>query len=336
MDLLTQGLLGAAAAHAALGNDLGAKALAIGALAGVLPDADVLIRSASDPLLAPTIHRGFTHALVAAPIIGALAAAPWLLRRERAATPQSTSHPPSPTKLLAAATLAALTHGLIDACTSYGTQLLWPFSNARFGWDVVAIVDPVVTLSLLLGVALAAFRAHAWPARVALGIVLAYLALGTVQRERAEDSLRALAQSRGHAVARAEVFPTLGNQVVWRGLYEASGTLYADRLRIPYQGARAYAQGYATPTAESPPTRDGERFAWLASGWLARDPTDSTLLGDARYSLRADRYAPVWSVRLWPETQWTDRSRQRQASGAALWAQITGRDPSLRSLEIHR
>ncbi|MDB2316436.1 metal-dependent hydrolase, partial [Luminiphilus sp.] len=27
------------------------------------------------------------------------------------------------------------THGLLDACTTYGTMLLWPFSDARIAWS---------------------------------------------------------------------------------------------------------------------------------------------------------------------------------------------------------
>jgi inner membrane protein len=170
------------------------------------------------------------------------------------------------------------------------------------------------------------------PTRAALAAVLGYLALGAVQRERAEDALRAVAEARGHAVERAEVFPTLGNQIVWRGLYASGDSLYADRLRVPYLGQAGYAEGYAVAAAAPPAGRDAERFAWLASGWLARDPLDPTLLGDARYSLFPDRYAPVWAVRLEPETAWIDRSRERPRSGSTLFEQIRGDDPALRPM----
>ncbi len=41
----------------------------------VIPDMDVLIRSASDPLLAIEYHRHFTHALAFIPVGGLIAAA---------------------------------------------------------------------------------------------------------------------------------------------------------------------------------------------------------------------------------------------------------------------
>ena len=34
--------------------------------------------------------------------------------------------------------------GFIDACTSYGTYLLWPASNERISWNIISIVDPRV------------------------------------------------------------------------------------------------------------------------------------------------------------------------------------------------
>jgi len=81
VDPLTHALLGATAAQAALGSRLGRQAWMLGALGGVLPDADILIRSASDPLLAIEYHRHFTHALAFIPVGGIIAVSPWLLQQ---------------------------------------------------------------------------------------------------------------------------------------------------------------------------------------------------------------------------------------------------------------
>ena len=42
------------------------------------------------------------------------------------------------------------THGLLDACTSYGTVLFWPFSNERLTWNNISIVDPLLTIPALI------------------------------------------------------------------------------------------------------------------------------------------------------------------------------------------
>ena len=61
MDPLTHALLGASAAHAIVGPRPSCRIWLIGVLGGMLPDADIFISSASDPLLAIEYHRHFTH-----------------------------------------------------------------------------------------------------------------------------------------------------------------------------------------------------------------------------------------------------------------------------------
>ena len=47
------------------------------------------------------------------------------------------------------AIMGTLSHGLLDACTSYGTRLYWPFSQYRESWDLISIIDPLFTLPML-------------------------------------------------------------------------------------------------------------------------------------------------------------------------------------------
>ncbi|HYH06172.1 MAG TPA: metal-dependent hydrolase [Thermoanaerobaculia bacterium] len=305
MDPLTHALAGAAVAWSVSGQRLGKRALVLGAVAGLLPDLDVFIRSASDPLLAIEHHRGFTHSFAFVPIGGLLAA---FLAGAR--------------KAWLAGILAYLTHPLLDASTTYGTQLFWPFLDTRVGLDVISIVDPIFTL--ILAIACIA----RWN-RAALAIAVLWLALGFVQRERASAAQLQLARQRGDRVERAAVFPTFGNTIVWRSLYKTNGMLRMDRIRVPWFGSAAIAQGSTVPDAmprhSTNSVRDLERFAWFSDRWLARDPEDPTLLGDARYSLHNDRYKPVWGIRFTPQTRWVDRSRERRVSPRETWDEITGR-----------
>ncbi|GAB1411814.1 hypothetical protein MASR1M97_05500 [Candidatus Desulfobacillus denitrificans] len=119
MDPLTHGLLGAVAAKAVLGRRLGHAGWMIGAAAGMLPDVDFFIHSDADPLLNIEHHRQFTHAFAAIPLGGALAALPWLTFRKYREQWRG---------VLAASLIGYATHGVLDACTTYGTHLLWPFS----------------------------------------------------------------------------------------------------------------------------------------------------------------------------------------------------------------
>ena len=75
MDSLTQIVLGAAVGEAVLGKKVGNKAMLFGAIAGTIPDLDVLTCFLSnDALTAIEWHRGFSHSIVFsmifAPIFG--------------------------------------------------------------------------------------------------------------------------------------------------------------------------------------------------------------------------------------------------------------------------
>ena len=79
MDSLTQIVLGASVAEATLGKKIGNKAIILGAIAGTIPDLDIVTRFFVDDLTASVMHRGFSHSLifpfVAAPILA------WILKK---------------------------------------------------------------------------------------------------------------------------------------------------------------------------------------------------------------------------------------------------------------
>jgi inner membrane protein len=312
MDPITQSLLGAAAAHAAFSRRLGRAAIAVGLVGGEVIDFDVFLAPLADPALPHALHRHFTHSLAFVPVGGLIAAAPFALvpslRRRWGA-------------VYGAATLACLTHPLLDNCTSYGTHLLWPFSGARTAWDSMSIIDPVFTLILLAGVLVALVRGAARPAMIALAVALAYVGLGFAQHARAMGAQSALAAERGHEIApgRGRAMPTLGNLIVWRSVYEAEGRLWADAVRVPPAGAVQVRRGtsIARFTARDIPAhlaRD-ERVRRVfaaaeafATGFVGRVPApggaafDSEViaLGDVRYSFATEGFAPIWGLAIDP------------------------------------
>jgi inner membrane protein len=340
LDPVTHILLGANLAHAAFGRRLGRAAALAGGLAAFAPDIDVFIHSAADPLVAIAYHRGFTHSLAFAPIGAAVVAALWLARpawRDRARW----------CALWAAATLAWLSHVLLDAATSYGTQLLWPFSTARAGWDLIAIIDPVFTLALLAGLVVALIRNTVRPALVALAFAAAYLGFGGMQHARAVAAQRALATQRGHAPVRFEVMPTLANNLVWRALYEHDGHIFSDRIRVGWFSAATVREGWSLPlvrAADLTPVevaRDRRqsfaRFAWFSDYWVARSPAEPALLADMRYTLSAEAFDPIWGIRFTAacaptEVEWLNRSRDRRVNLADTWREITGADARFKPL----
>jgi len=330
MDSITQGVLGAAAAQMILGGkaQLGRRAWLYGCVGGIAPDLDIFIRSASDPMVALEYHRHFTHSLLFIPIGGALAALPWALRRV---------HRAQALAIIAATTAGYATHALLDAFTSYGTMLLWPFSRARVAWNWIAIVDLGYTLPLLVGVIMAARRRSRWPAVAALIVCNLYLGLCGLQRWRALAAQERLIAARGHSASRAAVFPTLLNHVTWRSLYVADGVVFADKVRAPWfaqgrviEGSRVrLLEVEQAPAAarEDPRTRAAlEMFAWFSDGWLAEDPVDEGAIGDLRYALQPGDVASMWKIRLDPGAAapvvFERTAGARDLEAARMWATL--------------
>ena len=114
MDPLSQGTVGAAFAQSAANKKNIAKIGVVGFLAGLAPDLDVFIRSSTDPLLFLEYHRQFTHSLFFIPL-GALIVSALIFPIVRKSLSFKATY--------VASFLGYATHGLLDACTSYGTLL---------------------------------------------------------------------------------------------------------------------------------------------------------------------------------------------------------------------
>ncbi|WBL22817.1 metal-dependent hydrolase [Zunongwangia sp. HRR-M8] len=149
MDSLTQIVLGASVGEVVLGRKVGNKAMLYGAIAGTIPDLDVIARSFTDTITANELHRGFTHsiffALVFAPIFG------WIISKiEKKADADWKDW----SKLMF---WGLFTHPLLDMFTTWGTQLFWP-ADYRLAFKTIFVIDPAYTLPFLFFTVLAAFR----------------------------------------------------------------------------------------------------------------------------------------------------------------------------------
>lgn len=141
MDSLTQIVLGAAVGEAVLGKKVGNKAMLYGAIAGTIPDLDVLSNHFVDTVTALEIHRGFTHSIVFsvlfAPVFG------WLIskiEKRSMATWRDWSW---------LMFWSLFTHPLLDAHTTWGTQLFWPL-DIRLEYKNIFVIDPLYTLPFII------------------------------------------------------------------------------------------------------------------------------------------------------------------------------------------
>ncbi|MGR4066731.1 metal-dependent hydrolase [Billgrantia sp. C5P2] len=208
MDTLTQAALGAAVGGAVLGRRLGRKAVLIGAALGTLPDLDVFL-DYGDAVANVTEHRGFSHSLFVLTGLGTLLAL--LVRRFAPARDISLG------RWWVYFLLCLITHPLLDALTTYGTQLWWPLDVRPSAWPVVFIIDPLYTLPLLVGIGFAlatgnGYRGPAW----GLALSCAYLAFAMTAKGVVEHRLTPLLAERGLAEAPRLVQPTPFNTLLWR------------------------------------------------------------------------------------------------------------------------
>ena len=302
MDPLTQGVLGASLPQSTAGGKEASRAGVFGFLAGMAADLDVLIRSGSDPLLFLEYHRQFTHALVFIPVGGIICALVLhaVLGRRRGLSFRQT---------WLFCTLGYATHALLDACTTYGTMLLWPFSDARIAWNTISIIDPLFTLPILLAVVLAARRGKPLFARIGLVWALSYMAIGLWQRNEAQDMGYALAAQRGHTPLRLEAKPSFANILVWKIVYETDDRFYVDAVRSSV--APKVFEGSSVQKLDidrdmpwldqgSQQALDIERFRWFSNGYIARDPQHANRVIDVRYSMIPNEVSPLWSIELDP------------------------------------
>ncbi|USD33967.1 MULTISPECIES: metal-dependent hydrolase [Vibrio] len=302
MDPLTQGLIGAALPQSVCNKKHVLVAGGLGLLAGMSPDLDVLIRSSSDPLLFLEYHRQFTHSLFFIPFGSLLCALVlhWLLaRRCGLAFGQSWLY----------CTLGYSTHALLDACTSYGTQLLWPFTQERYAWNMVSVVDPIFTFPILICLAVTFRKPTPWGARIALLWGLTYLSLGIIQKERAYNEGLQLAQERNHSPNRIEVKPSFANILVWKVIYETNGHYHVDAIRLG-RSAKIYSgesiakldinRDLPWLKQNSQQAKDIERFRRFSNGYLALHPNDKLSVIDVRYSMIPNQFDPMWSIKLSP------------------------------------
>jgi inner membrane protein len=301
MDPITQGALGATLSESFSDKNKIKAAALLGCFGGLFADIDVLFQSTADPLLFLEYHRQFTHSLIFIPL-GALICSllSWPFSKKHLNFRQAYLF----------CFLGYATHGLLDSCTTYGTQLFWPFSDTRIAWNTVSIVDPLFTLPLLALLITGVVKRNPIFPRIAFIWALTYLGLGLIQRDRAVEAGWELAKSRGHAPIRLEAKPGFGNLLLWKVVYETEDTFFVDAIRViktpkVFSGEHIeklnLQKHFTWLNPDSQQAKDIERFRWFSNQYLAIDKTRSNYIIDVRYSMLPNEIKALWGIELDPE-----------------------------------
>ena len=298
MDPVTQGLFGALWAASSASPGRARPALLVGAVAGMAPDLDYLIRSDRDPLLELEFHRHFTHALLFTPV-GALLVALLLWPFFRARNELFG-------RLYLWAFLGYLSHGFLDCFTSYGTSWLWPLSEVRLAWDWMSIIDPLFSLPLAAILLITIWRKQPSWARHGLVFAGVYLLYGGWQHHQALEVQSRMIEQRAGQAERRRVMPSLGNVLVWRSVYRDDDAWVVDAIRVSPLAEPLVWPGARTAVFENSPlsrthAEDIQRYRHFTQNYLATGPevaSGEPVLSDVRYAVLPQSTHPLWAIVL--------------------------------------
>lgn len=255
MDSVTQIVLGAAVGELVLGRKIGNKAMLWGAIAGTIPDLDVLSRSLFDDLTANELHRGVTHSILfsalMAPVLG------WWVKKNRrsllvvfilllalvfiqgSATIGAYAAVIAVTSVIVALVIwkgntsdeattmdwtklfwwSLITHPLLDCHTTWGTQLFWPLP-VKIAYNNIFVVDPLYTVPFLICVAVAMFFKRTDPRRRMInnfGLVMSsvYMILTIAFKFIGYRNIRDSVERQGLSYSEISTRPTPFNSILW-------------------------------------------------------------------------------------------------------------------------
>lgn len=266
MDTPTQFLLGASVAGVILGRKLGPRSLLYGGLTAVLPDLDIFVPMGNE-IDNMTYHRGASHSFLVHTVFAPLLAFA-ITRFDRKAKETGTV-------FYITIWLCLITHSILDALTTYGTQIWWPLQvGAPAAFPAVFIIDPVYSLLLLFGVV----SVWVWRKKPNRGLRInqiclvfsaIYLTIGIM------GNLAVKARAQAHPAfkgKRVHVQPTPFNIVVWQVLgvgksdYVSGLTSVLGSCEIRHIASHKRS---AEPPDGLKPSASVRRLEWFTDGFFS-------------------------------------------------------------------
>lgn len=306
MDPCSQALLGASLSCSFSKKKDLSKASICGLAGGFFPDLDIIIKSENDPLLFLEYHRHFTHSLFFVPIGGLIVSGILYITFFRKKISFS--------KIYLFSSLGIFTHGLLDACTSYGTSLYWPFSNERVSWSIISIIDPIFTLILILGFIFCIKLKSKIYSQIGFLFSIVYLMLGLFKHNLTFEFVKNLSNERGHEVERFFLNPTIGNNILWRSIYQFEGNYYVDAIYIPLISPPKFKKGSSVNKIDkenhfqhiksnSQLMVDIDRFSFFSQGYIYFHPDFRNVIADLRYGTLPFDLNSLWGIEINEEKQ---------------------------------
>ena len=282
MDSLTQIVLGAAIGEAVLGRKIGNKALLYGAIAGTVPDLDVLASFFTDTVTALEIHRGFTHSIVFSVLFAPIFA--FVVCKYEAY-----KNFKNWTSLFF---WAFITHPILDAQTTWGTQLFWPL-DLRLAFKNIFVVDPLYTLPFLVFLILAMCQKRASKKRrfytnLGLGISSSYLVLTFILKGISYQKFTKELATQHITYKTIKTKPTPLNTILWTANVETEASYFIGNSSFFDQNPIDFSEYPKNhyllgKIAKHPKT---ERMIAISKGWYTINKVNNNLyFNDLRFGV---------------------------------------------------
>lgn len=222
MDSLTQIVLGASVAEAVGGRKIGNKAILWGAIAGTIPDLDVIGSLFLSELDTLASHRAFSHSITFAVMAAPLFA--WLVHMYYTKRNKDNLSIKRWSLLFF---LCFFTHSILDCFTAYGTQLFQPFSDYRVAFNNISVADPIYTLLFIIPLIIAATKNRTDHKRsfynyLGMGLSSLYMIFTLCNKVNVDQVFASTLDQENIEVLRYRTNPSILSNVLWYGCGETA------------------------------------------------------------------------------------------------------------------
>lgn len=335
MDSITQIALGAAVAERIAGRKIGNKSFLYGAILGTIPDLDIFVGKLMDPIDAIEIHRGFSHSIVFFLLLSPILSFLIYKIERRNLLPYKTA--------LHLVFWCLFTHVLLDAFTSWGTQIFWPL-DLRIDFKSIFVIDPLYTIPLLVCIFISSRFPKFAPSRLTwinrgLIISTAYLFLTVGMKGWMFFQFKKALDQNEIQYESLMVKPSPLNIILWNANVQTENGYYLgdhsllDRNPIQFRYIEKN-NILLAPIIRQPKV---QQLIKISEGWYTVDTIDNKwIINDLRFGLlhpysNSEENSFVFSYELWKENGMIKaqevRNKNRDSGKILLqqlWSRIKG------------
>jgi len=191
-----------------------------------------------------------------------------------------------------------VTHPILDAFTTYGTQLFQPFSDYRVAWNTISVADPIYTVPFLLCVVICSFLSRNSPNRrwinyLGLSISSAYLLFTVFNKSQIDTAFRKALEDQGYTYERLMTTPTILNNILWQGIAQKGERYYLGSYSLFDTQDITFTEVIQNePLLNNPEDRTIKILKWFTNGYynVMRRNDGNLQVNDLRYGSFSSDY----------------------------------------------